>query len=211
MREANRKDRGDIRPAITAQKAVAIELLLSAPVNIGNLVRLKLGTHVRRVNGLFQVIIGEHEVGSVEEVDFILSRHATELLDTYVARFRGRVARGPIPWLFPGASGAHKAENTLSGQIRKTIYERTGIRLTPYQFRHLAAKIILDAEHNAYEVVRRLLGHERYTTTATLYRSMDMDNAVRHYDRLLSRAAPLLTGPQAKLQNLTHITQGIPN
>ncbi len=186
MRDAIRKDRGDVRAAVTAQKAVAIELLLSAPMYIGNLVRLNSDTHLRRTNGLFEVAIGGDDVRIRRVSCFALSHHASGLLNTYLGQFHARLVRGQISWLFPGASGAHKAENTLSAQIRETVYERTGLRLTPHQFRHLAAKIILDVEHDAYEVVRQLLGHKRYSTTETLYRSMDMDNALRHYDRLLT-------------------------
>jgi hypothetical protein len=34
------------------------------------------------------------------------------------------------------------------------------VKLTPHQFRHLAAKIVLHANPGAYELVRQMLGHK---------------------------------------------------
>lgn len=50
-----------------------------------------------------------------------------------------RHAGAASPWLFPGESDGHKTKTTLSGQIIDRITKEIGIRVTPHQFRHLAA------------------------------------------------------------------------
>lgn len=55
----------------------------------------------------------------------------------------------------------------------------------------LVAKIYLDANPGGYEVVRRVLGHQRIDTTTRFYAGTEVAAAVRHYDRqiLALRAA----------------------
>ena len=53
-----------------------------------------------------------------------------------------RHAGAASPWLFPGESDGHKTKTTLSGQIIDRITKEIGIRVTPHQFRHLAAAFI---------------------------------------------------------------------
>ena len=55
------------------------------------------------------------------------------------------------------------------GRLRNTLWNEAGIRLTPHQFRHAAAKILLDAKPGHYEVVRKVLGHKSLTTTYSHY------------------------------------------
>lgn len=55
-----------------------------------------------------------------------------------------RYAGVASPWLFPGESDGHKTKTTLSGQIIDRITKEIGIRVTPHQFRHLAAAFILE-------------------------------------------------------------------
>ena len=74
----------------------------------------------------------------------------------------------------------------LSTQIQTTVFDWTGLRLTPNQFRHLAAKLIIDAEPGAYELVRLLLGHRRLLTTMMTYRTVELGDGMRRYDQLLT-------------------------
>ena len=72
------------------------------------------------------------------------------------------------------------------------------MKITPHQFRHLAAKIALDANPGAYELVRQLLGHKNLRTTTNNYAGIDTRRAGRaHADLImklrestLGRAAP---------------------
>ncbi|MEA3075089.1 MAG: hypothetical protein QOD29_6535 [Alphaproteobacteria bacterium] len=80
-----------------------------------------------------------------------------------------RHAGAASPWLFPGESDGHKTKTTLSGQIIDRITKEIGIRVTPHQFRHLAAAFILEKDPANYGFVRRVLGHKNLQTTINFY------------------------------------------
>lgn len=190
MREVTQNDSGTRIAAVTAQKAVAIELLLAAPMRIGNLVALRTDRHLHRRDGPagpIYITLPAEEVRGGQETTFVLSRHATDITQLYLERFHPRLAGVDCPWLFPGETGAHKHVNLLSTQIRRTVFDYTGLRLTPSQFRHLAAKLLIDSEPGAYELVRLLLGHKRLHTSLWTYRSIKMAEGMDRYDRILNK------------------------
>ena len=86
------------------------------------------------------------------------------------------------PYLFPGRTVPVKAPGTLKQHLCDTIRRRTGIDITPHQFRHLAAKMVLDANPANFELARRVLGHKRMRTTTNFYAGLDARRALRHYD-----------------------------
>ena len=71
-------------------------------------------------------------------------------------------------------------------QISRTISRELGLKITPHQFRHLAAKLQLDTHPGSYETVRRLLGHKSLKTTTHFYTGLETRQAVKHYDQLLN-------------------------
>jgi integrase len=62
------------------------------------------------------------------------------------------------------------------------VRERIGLDVHLHLFRHIAAKLYLDAHPGQYEVVRRLLGHKQIETTVAFYAGAETAAAVRHYD-----------------------------
>jgi integrase len=87
--------------------------------------------------------------------------------------------------LFPGRAGGRKSLNALRGQICKAVHRHTGMRVHPHLFRHAAAKLYLDANPGAYEVVRRVLGHRSINTTTTFYTGLETAPVVRHFDQVI--------------------------
>ena len=59
--------------------------------------------------------------------------------------------------------------------------------MTPHQFRHLAAKIILDNNPGAFELVRQLLGHKNLKTTTNFYAGIDTRRAGRAHADLIMK------------------------
>jgi integrase len=55
----------------------------------------------------------------------------------------------------------------------------------PHLFRHISAKLYLDAKPGAYEVVRRVLGHRSIDTTTAFYTGLETSAAVRHFDQTI--------------------------
>jgi len=71
-----------------------------------------------------------------------------------------------------------------SGQIIERISKALGIRVTPHQFRHLAAAFILQNDPANYELVRRVLGHKNLDTTIRFYVGLETVDAVRKFSAI---------------------------
>ncbi|MGB0193277.1 MAG: hypothetical protein ACPF9J_07065, partial [Candidatus Micropelagos thuwalensis] len=54
-----------------------------------------------------------------------------------------------------------------------------------HQFRHAAAKILLDAKPGHYEVVRKVLGHKSLSTTYSHYAGAETQAAISLYDDVI--------------------------
>ncbi|MBK8210344.1 MAG: hypothetical protein IPK78_10605 [Rhodospirillales bacterium] len=72
-------------------------------------------------------------------------------------------------------------------QIQARIRAVTGLNVTPHQFRHIGAKLFLDANPGGYEVVKRVLGHRSHNTTTAFYCGAESAAAVRHFDAQILR------------------------
>lgn len=188
--EVRRKDHGDVRAAVAFQVGLAIELLWMAPMRMGNLINLRLDRHVVRPGGKHgpvHLVVPGTETKNGEEIEYPLPTESRELLDEYLKKFHPTIAPAGSVWLFPSQGGQRKAQQTLSQQIVETVKERTGLRLTPHQFRHIAAKVLLDADPGNFEAARRLLGHRNMKTTTNFYTGLQTKRAAQHYDAILSQ------------------------
>ena len=106
------------------------------------------------------------------------------MLALYLAVFRPRLCRRDNHWLFPGELGGYKTNGTLRSQIIDRIVDELGIRVTPHQFRHLAAALILEKDPANYELVRRVLGHKNLQTTINFYVGLETVEAVRKFSAM---------------------------
>ena len=84
-------------------------------------------------------------------------------------------------------AGKPRTQAAIKVAIEKTVLRHLGVKLTPHQFRHLAAKIILDANPGAYELVRQMLGHKNMKTTTNFYAGIDTRRAGRAHAELIMK------------------------
>ncbi len=186
--EALRVDPPTSKAAVRAQIAFAIEFLLNCPLRSHNLVGLRLGTHVIRPSGTrgpVYLCLEPGEVKNDEPIDFELAPSVVRMLELYQRRFLPVLGGPDCKYLFCTANGRRKAQTTLAQQLQKTIAKRLGLTMTPHQFRHLAAKLHLDADPDAYERLRQLLGHKSLRTTLNAYAKPDTRRAGRKHDQII--------------------------
>jgi integrase len=179
--------RAEIQAAVKAEIALAIQILLVAPMRLANLAALNLETNLVRVGGpepTYHLVIPSEDVKNEEPLEYPLPKAMNEMLGTYLGVFRPRLCGKAGPWLFPGESGGHKTKTTLSQQIIDSITKAIGIRVTPHQFRHLAAAFILERDPANYEFVRRVLGHKNLQTTINFYVGLETVEAVRKFSAM---------------------------
>ncbi len=197
-------DQGRRLDAARVQVALAVGLLLMMPVRAANLVGLHLERHIQRTragkNGVVHVVIPGHEVKNGEDLEFELPDDVVRLLDIYLRDFHPRLSEEPSPWLFPGREpGKHKAIMTLGEQVRKQVFNSTGLHVNLHLFRHIGAKFYLDCMPGGYEVVRKMLGHRSSKTSIRFYAGMEGKAASRHYDEVILQLREDLTNrPEAR-------------
>jgi hypothetical protein len=190
MAEAERRhNQSPVGAAVLAGLAVAIGILITAPIRVGNLAAIRLGENLIRpdgTNGRYWLVFPDHDVKNRVPLQFELTDNTTAMIDRYVKVFRPRLVReaGSL-WLFPGEDGRHKGRTTLSKQISERVFKATGLRLTAHQFRHAAAAIYLRHRPGEYELVRRLLGHRSIITTMNFYAGLETLEANRIYGDIL--------------------------
>ena len=188
MRRA-RRHRNPQRGAVQAQMAVAVEILLMAPIRLYNLTNLDIERNLIRPGQgkALHIVVGAGMVKNREPLEYPLPPESVELVECYIREFRPHLKSAENTALFPGVAGGPKNMAFFGTQITRTIYAHTGLHVHPHLFRHIAAKLFLDANPGAYEVVRRVLGHRSIDTTTGFYTGLETPAAVRHFDKTILR------------------------
>jgi hypothetical protein len=93
--------------ALQAQAAVAIEILLMAPMRISNLARLDLDRNLVRSGGKgeLHIVIEPEDVKNREPLDHPFPAEGEALIEHYLTEFRPRLAPPGGTLLFPGRDG----------------------------------------------------------------------------------------------------------
>lgn len=188
--KANRHER-PIKAAVTAQLAIAIRLLIRAPVRMQNLASIRIGINLIRPCGLgtpYLLVFPDYDVKNDVPLEFELDERTTALIDEYIAEHRPQLMRGlNHDSLFPGDKKPCKESKTLSAQISGRVWKEVGLKITPHQFRHCAGYIILKADPGNYELVRRVLAHRSITTTRNSYIGLETLEANRVFGEMITR------------------------
>ena len=184
--EVRRKKTISRADALQVQMALAIELLLMVPMRVGNLAKLDLERHIVRSRlrggGIVHLAIPGEEVKNGTAIEAELPASTVALLDLYLEAYRPLLLRQRSPWLFPGEGAGPKSRHGIAAQISSTIREKTGLLVHPHLFRHIAAKLYLDANPGAYGVIRLVHGHRSVETTTEFYCGTETSAAMRHFD-----------------------------
>ena len=173
------------KACLLVQASVAIEVLIFAPMRISNLQGLRLDEHISWQAGRMRINIPRQQVKNDQALDFMLPESVSKRVKQYIDDWRPYLTTPANPYLFPGRNGKPKDRTCLRNQIENTLWNEAGIRLTPHQFRHAAAKILLDAKPGHYEVVRKVLGHKSLTTTYSHYAGAETQAAISLYDDVI--------------------------
>ena len=170
---------------LCVQAAIAIEILIFAPMRISNLQNLRLDQHISWQNKQAVIHIPRGQVKNDINLVFELPLTLSQRIQTYIRDWRTLYTEGANPYLFPGRKMNPKDGTRLRRQISNALWDEAGIKLTPHQFRHAAAKILLDAKPGHYEVVRKILGHKNLTTTYSHYAGAETQAALDLYDEVI--------------------------
>ena len=152
-----------VAEALRAQSAFGVELLLMASLRIGNLAALDLDHNIirngRRGREVVHLVIPAEDVKNSVAIEAELTPETVGLLDVYLERYRPLLLDRTSPWLFPGEGAKAKSRHTLGLQVKKFIKRECGLEVNVHLFRHIGAKLYLDAYPGAYGLIQRVHGH----------------------------------------------------
>ena len=198
--EVKRDSRPSFRTLAKAHVAIAIAILTYLPVRVQNLSDLTFDTHLflnAGAGATSTLELSNGEVKNKRELAFDVPPRLTKMLLEYRDRIAPKILGHRPKRLFVNRDGRPKSSRSIATLIRTYARNRAGLALSPHQFRHLSAKVLLDAQPGAFQIVSQLLGHKNEQTTVNAYAGIDTRRAARHHQRLIDDAiAPQL----AKLQ-----------
>ena len=188
--KSKKDEKPNFRTLAKAHAALAIRIPMYLPVRPENLWELEFDKHlfVRTEPGATSTFeLDSEEIKNDADLGFDIPTHLAKMLQEY----RDRIALKHIGHrprrVFVNLDGTPKSQATVSYLISSYARRRAGIVITPHQFRHLAAKNMLDANPGNFEGVKQLLGHKNIKTT-TIYAGINSRRAARHHQSLIDDA-----------------------
>ena len=178
--------RPTVLDAVEVQSAIAIAILLIAPIREKNLAALDIAFNLHRVRDEeWYLIIPKHEVKNKEDLTFPIPQSIVELIKIYLDVYRPLLLKKPSNKLFISLNGKPKTPAELGAQLPKFIQRHTGLTMNVHLFRHFAAYLYLKANPGHYEPVRHLLAHKDIATTIRFYTKLEQIESFRHYDSVI--------------------------
>ncbi len=197
LREIQTSNAGSNTDALRMMFALAVEILIVAPMRADNLIGLQWDRHiVATTRGRHQsrhIAIPAHETKTSASFEMAFPKTSCPLLDAYLHTYRPSLSSSAGPWLFPDAKGERRSTAAFSQAISKFVLRETGIKMNIHLFRHLAVKLYLEVHPEDIETARRLLGHTSSATLLRSYAELRDDHAFRRYDNVISDRRARLT------------------
>ena len=189
--QVKRDTKPSFRTLLKAQAALAVGILLYMPIRPQNLCTLKFDEHIFLHEGpgaISSFELPATEVKNRTEIAFDIPPRLAKMLIEYRNHIAPKVIGRRPDRLFVKVDGSPKNQEAVSWLIRTYLRKEVGLRLSPHQFRHLGAKVVLDAEPGAFETVRQLLAHKSLQTTVSSYTGISSRRAARHHQHLIEQA-----------------------
>lgn len=187
-RRARRELATSRRSFIDLQTALAIDLLIHVALRMENLSSLNFEKHFHWLQGrgkpallLFASDETKNDAPHESEIPVPLA----DRLHIYRNEIAPAVTGKRPDAVFVTWAGKPRGQAAITVAIEKAIRKHLGIRLTPHQFRHIAAKIWLDRNPGAFELVRQFLNHKNPKTTTRYYAGIDTRRAGRAHAELI--------------------------
>jgi integrase len=166
--EVKRDAKPNVKTLVKAQAALAVAILSYMPIRLQNLASLTFDEDLFLQDGpraTSSLELSADKVKNRLELAFDIPPEVARMLIEYRNRIAPKVIGHRPDKLFVRADGTPKNQWSVAWLIRTYLKRRVGIELSSHQFRHLSAKVMLDAQPGNFETVRQLLGHKSLSTT----------------------------------------------
>jgi integrase len=177
------------RLALIVQWALALMILTFCPLRIltlcsitdRNLVWSRAGQR-----GELTLELEASQLKGKEPASIPLPPECARLMRLYLRDYRHLLVRGETQFVFPGATANRpKGSGTMSGQLRRLVWDRLGFDVTPHVFRHLVHLVILRRFPGAYVLISRVLTHRSLETAVRNYAYFDVELSMKAYQQLV--------------------------
>jgi integrase len=172
------------------EEAIAIAILQALPIRRENLGKIHLEANLQRMgDGRVFLVFHEERVKNSRAIEFELPSDVVAMIADHVATRAPEACPPGTLWLFPRRDGSGPIRLTyLATRVQDRIAKEIGLKVNMHLFRHIAAKILLEARPGQYEVVRRLLGLSSLSQTLSYYAGFEAGTATQLFADILERA-----------------------
>ena len=195
LEEAEGSQEPTEKSARKVMMALAVEILIMAPMRVANLTQIELGRHLiatrRGKQRVFHLIFKEDETKTREPFEMELPEASVRILDRYLEVYRPLLPGAKGTFLFPVEGEGKRSTTAFSSSVTDFVERETGLVVNAHLFRHLAGKLYLDKVPHDIETVRRVLGHRSTTTTLNNYAELRSDHAFKRYDTVVAQQRSL--------------------
>jgi integrase len=182
-----------------ARTALMVEFLLHVPLRMANLAELTFDQHISwpaGCKGQAWLLIPGVKTKTGEPYEAELSGELLAMLRTYRDKILPKLSGRRRDEIFVAVNGRRKRAETISDLFNETTLAHLGFKVTPHQMRHIAAKLILDPNPGAFELVKQLLGHKSLKTTIAFYAGLDTSRAVATTILSFRRSVPSVSASE---------------
>jgi integrase len=170
------------------ERALALDLLLHHPLQPRSLLGIRIDTQLRRNEHgrIIELCIPASEAVTRQEIRVVIPPDLAARIDRHLRHYRPHLRGAEGPLLFPGMDGGIRTG--LDRAVAKMVSDALGIRFNLQLIRHLAARMLLDADPQNNVVVQRLLGHVSLTSTEHQYGAFRQRLAVTRWQEIVGTA-----------------------
>lgn len=172
------------------EDAIAIGILQSLPLRRSNLGKINLEANLQRMgDGRVFLVCHEETVKNSRAIEFELPTNVMAMIAAHVATRAPHACPAGTLWLFPRRDGSnHVCLDHFATRIKTRLVKELGLQVNMHLFRHIAAKLLLEARPGQYEVVRRLLTLSGLSHTLNYYAGFEAGSATRLLAEVLDKA-----------------------
>lgn len=152
------------------QSALAVCILIVAPMKEAQLAALDIKKHLKKINSHeTRVVFEACETSNGRALEYLITGDALKILELYLNVYHPLLAKKCSNKLFISITGRQKTAAELATQIPIFIKSHLGLDMNIGLFRHFDAYLHVRRDPGDFETPRRLLSHACSDTMHTLY------------------------------------------